>query len=135
MHKWKVKIVKKTQPQPNKPNETATTNDERLRLTAELTRGDGRYIKGLFHKTSMINFQLKVTINNPDFLRISSVTAFFKCGNHIEERKISKECKSTTSIDLDTARFSGNIEASVIVVYNIGLFKTKEIKTTVSKNF
>ena len=42
---------------------------------------------------------------------------------------------STTEIDLPTSEFSGNIEASVVVTYKIGLFKTKQIKATVSKNF
>ena len=130
-----VSKVTKTQQQQNKPNEIATTSDERLKLTAELSSGDGRYVKGLIHKTSMINFRLKVTIDNPDELKIASVTAYFKCGRNTEEMKISRENKSVTSVDLDTARFSGNIEATIIVVYKLALIKSKKIKTTVSKNF
>lgn len=127
--------TKKKQIIDSHPDETATTNDERLRLSAELTKGDGRYTKGIFYKTNMVNFVINVSIKNPDNLKISSVTAIFKCGSNVAERKLSTESRSKTKIDLETSKFSGNIEASVIVVYKLSLFKTKQIKATVSKNF
>ena len=116
-------------------NEAATNNDERLRLHARLERGDGRYNKGIFNKRQMVNFKLTVSIDNPDDLKIQTVIATFKCGKNTVEKKISKMEDSTTEIDLPTSEFSGNIEASVVVTYKIGLFKTKQIKATVSKNF
>lgn len=116
-------------------NEVATNNDERLRLHARLERGDGRYNKGIFNKRQMVNFKLTVSIDNPDDLKIQTVIATFKCGKNTVEKKISKMEDSTTEIDLPTSEFSGNIEASVVVTYKIGLFKTKQIKATVSKNF
>ena len=119
----------------NHPDEFATTADEKLRLSARLERGDGRYQKGFLNKKSMINFLITISIDNPDNLKINSVTAYFKCGRYTCERKLSTACNSTTEIDLETSKFSGNIEASVIAVYKIGLLKTKQIKSTVSKNF
>lgn len=118
------------------PNEFSTNADGNLKLCAELqnTKKD-RYQKGLFRKTSMVNFLIKVTIGNPDNLKIVSVTAYFKCGTNLVEKKLSTNNVSATEIDLETEKFSGNIEASVIVVYKIGLFKSKQIKATVSKNF
>ena len=118
------------------PNEIQTTNDERISLTARLARGDGRYTKGiLWAKKKMISFLLDVSIDNPDNLKISKVTAIFKCNKNTEIKKLSTLEESTTNINLEATNFSGNIQASVIVSYKIGLFKTKEIKTTVSKNF
>lgn len=119
----------------SRPKELSINADGNLKLRAELLRGDGRYQKGLFRKTSMINFLIKVSIDNPDNLKIVSVTAYFKCGANLSEKKLSTNNISETEIDLETEKFSGNIEASVIVIYKIGLFKSKQIKTTVSKNF
>jgi len=127
---------KKSRKIPRGPREENTTNDERISLTARLERGDGRYTKGiLWAKKKMLNFLLNVSIHNPDNLKISKATVIFKCNKNTEIRKISAEEDSTTNINLDATKFSGNIQASVIVVYKIGLFKTKQIKATVSKNF
>ena len=135
------KTNNQTQPKQKPPKqkrhaqETATTNDEKLTLRAELCRGDGRYTKGLFKKVPMLNFVLNIKITNPNSLRITSVTAEFKCGKNTTKQKISTDLVSKTQVDLETSKFSGNIEASIIVVYKIGLTKTKQLKATVSKNF
>lgn len=112
--------------------EHATTTDERLKLTAELVRGDGFYNKGLFHKRKMLNFILKISIKNPDHLKIKSIVAFFKSSRNVQKMKITK---AETVVDLDASLFSGNITASVVIVYKIGLLKTKQIKTSVTKQF
>lgn len=126
---------KQSTPKPKQPDSSCTC-DEQVRLTAELLRGTGRYVKGLFHKVSMLNFQLKIVINNPHNYRIKSVIATFKSSKgHVVQKRIITSERSLTEIDLETEKFSGNISASVVVVYQIGLFKSKQIKTTVSKMF
>ena len=118
-----------------KPHENMTTVDENLRLTAILSRGEGRYTKGLFNKKGMVNFKLEINIQNREGLKISSVTAHIKGKGAQHDRKISTSLRSVTEFDLPTDTYGGNVEASVLVVYKIGIFKSKQIKTTVSKNF
>ena len=80
----------------------------------------------------MLNFILKLRIRNPDELKIKSIVATFKCGGAKQQVKITK---IETPIDLDANIFSGNITASVEMVYKIGLIKSKTIKVSVSKQF
>ena len=125
-------------PAPHKtgrPLESGATADGNLKLTATLERGDGRYIKGIFTKKGMVNFKLKVSIQNQNGLKISSVTAHMKGKGAQLEKRLSTQLESVTEFDLPTDTYGGNIEASIVVVYKIGLFKSKQIKTTVSKNF
>ena len=126
-------------PKKGHPSETATTVDERVRLKAELERGDGRYeIKvGCITLKKMVNFLLNVTIVNPDNLKISKVTATFKCGNNTQKKNLKKDNQSANSIDLPTSKFHGNIEASVVLRYRYGFLnlRSKKITATVSKNF
>lgn len=117
------------------PQETATTIDEKIRLRAELENGEGRYVKGIFNKTKMVNFRLKVKIDNPNNLKISKVTAILRCGKHQTEKNVSTAEQSVTDFDLPTSQYSGNIEVVVIAIYKIGFMRSKQIKTTVSKNF
>lgn len=120
---------------PNQPLEVATTKDENLSLTVELKNGEGYYKKGVFNKTSMLNFLLHVFINNLDNFKITSVTAVFQCGNNSCEKKLSTSSSSTTKIDLDASKFSGNVKVTVTAIYKLGMFKTKQIRSTVSKTF
>ena len=78
-----------------------------------------------------------VSIQNQEGLKISSITAYLKGKGDQLEKKLPAYLESTTEFDLPTDTYGGNIEASivVVVVYKIGIFKTKQIKTTVSKNF
>lgn len=117
------------------PNETATTCDEKIKLSATLLKGDGRYTKGIFKKINMVNFRLQVVIDNPNNLKISNVVATFNCRNHSATKNISTENNSITDIDFETSKFSGNIKVTIVAVYKISLFKTKKISTTISKNF
>lgn len=119
-----------------RPSEKAATEDGKIKLWATLERGDGRYTKGLFNKKGMVNFKLRVGIQNREGLKISKVTAYLKGrgGAHLE-KKLPNTFSSVTEFDLSTDDYGGHIEASVIVVYKIGIFKSKQVKTTVSKNF
>lgn len=118
-----------------RPAESSSTVDGNLKLKATLERGDGRYTKGLFNKKRMVNFKLKVSIQNQEGLKISSITASIKGKGDKFEKKLPTQLESTTEFDLPTDTYGGNIEASIVVVYKIGIFKSKQIKTTVSKNF
>ena len=124
-----------TQHKTGQPAESAATVDGNLKLKATLERGEGRYTKGLFNKKSMVNFKLKVSIQNQEGLKISSVTVFIKGKGESFEKKLSTALVSTTEFDLPVDTYGGHIEASVVVLYKIGIFKSKQIKTTVSKNF
>ena len=128
----------KKSPSPNKtgrPAESGATADDNLKVKATLEKGDGRYTKGLFNKKEMVNFKLRISIENYEGLRISSIVATIKGKDDKLEKKLSTALKSTTEFDLPTRSYGGHIEASVVVVYKIGLFKSKQIKITVSKNF
>ena len=119
-----------------RPAESGATVDGNLKLKATLERGEGRYTKkGIFNKKSMVNFKLRVSIQNQEGLKISSITAYLKGKGDQLEKKLPTYLESTTEFDLPTDTYGGNIEASIVVVYKIGIFKTKQIKTTVSKNF
>jgi hypothetical protein len=117
------------------PHETAATIDENLKVKATLERGDGRYVKGVFNKKNMINFKLNIAIQNLRGLKIIDVVTLIKGKNAEVKKQISTALKSITEFDLPTDVFGGHIEASVVVTYKIGIFKSKQIKTTVSKNF
>ncbi len=133
----------KQQPSPAKhpapkqtgPNESFTTDDQLVKLTATLLAGKGFYKKGLINKKTMLNFRLKVSIKNPEGYKITSAVATFSSNGYSEEMKLSADPSSTTEVDLEGSRFSGNIQATVTVTYKIGLFKTKRIGVTVAKNF
>lgn len=117
------------------PAETSATNDGNIQLKANLERGDGRYTKGLFHKKNMVNFKLRVAIKNQEGLRILKAEALLKGKREQIQKKLPTLLDSVTEFDLPTDDFGGHIEASVLVTYKIGIFKTKTIKATVSKNF
>ena len=128
----------KTAPTPHKtgrPAESGATVDGNLKLHATLEKGDGRYTKGLFNKKGMVNFKLKVSIQNQEGLKISSITAHIKGKGDQLEKRLPTSLQSTTEFDLPTDTYGGNIEVTVEVVYKIGLFKSKTIRATVSKNF
>ncbi|MBQ8424832.1 MAG: hypothetical protein IJX17_02270 [Clostridia bacterium] len=125
-----------TQKKTGRPTETQTAKDENLKVKATLKKGEGRYEKGIFNKKEMINFILSISIENQNDLTIQKITAYIKGKDEKPyEKKISKNLDSITEFDLPTDIYGGNIEASIIVVYKIGLFKSKQIKITVSKNF
>ena len=119
----------------NAPNESAIGKDENLKVKAVLERGDGRYTKGLINKKNMMNFKLRVSIQNQEGLKITGVKALLKGKNAMTEKKLPTSLESVTEFDLPTDTYSGHIEASVVVDYKIGIFKSKQIKLTVSKNF
>lgn len=119
----------------SRPHETAALVDENIKVRAALEKGEGRYIKGIFNKKTMVNFRLKINIQNENGLKISKVTAFIKGKSGTIEKNIPPIIESTTDFNLPTESFGGNVEASVIVIYKIGLFKAKQIKVTVSKNY
>ena len=118
-----------------RPAESGATVDGNLKLKATLEKGEGRYTKGIFNKKGMVNFKLRLSIQNQEGLKISSITAYLKGKGDQLEKKLPTYLESTTEFDLPTDTYGGNIEASIVVVYKIGIFKTKQIKTTVSKNF
>ena len=117
------------------PAETSATNDGKIQLKAHLERGEGRYTKGLFHKKGMVNFKLRVSIKNQEGLKILKAEAFLKGKGEQIQKKLPTLFESVTEFDLPTDDFGGHIEASVLVTYKIGFFKTKQIKATVSKHF
>lgn len=117
------------------PLETAALTDGTIRLKATLERGDGRYTKGLFNKKSMVNFKLRIEVENQDGLKIKSITAYLKGRGDQLEKALPTTLNSVTDFDLPTDTYGGNIEASVVAVYKIGVFKTKQLKVTVSKQF
>ena len=119
----------------SEPFERASGADGNLKVRASLEKGDGRYTKGLFNKKSMMNFRLRVAIQNQDGLKISSIKAILKGKNAIVEKIIPARLQSVTEFDLPTDTFGGHIEAVIYVDYKIGLFKHKQMKLTVSKNF
>lgn len=125
-----------SRPKPNNaPLPTMTTEDEKLRLTAVLERGEGRYTKGLFRKKSMVNFNLKIKIENREGLKISSITAYITGKGETFKCKFKPELLVIESFDLPIDKYGGHIEASVVVEYKLGLFKSKKIRTKISKNF
>lgn len=118
----------------NNDNIKASFTDEHIKLTAALISGDGRYTKGiLWWKKSMVNFQLRVSVYNPDDLRIKKAIAQLKCKNNLKTIKIPTDEESTTKINLDTSEFYGKIQVVVMLTYKLGLSKTKQIKTILSK--
>ena len=118
------------------PNKKASTVDEKLRLTAELVKGAGRYKKGiLWNKKDFLNFKLRIDIENREELKISSIFAEIRCGVYVHKQKVSNGLTSETEFDLPTYAYSGNIEAIVKVKYKIGAFKSKEITAKVSNKF
>lgn len=119
----------------NVPSSTAAVSDERIKMRVTLERGTGRYTKGIIKKVGMVNFVIGVSISNPDNLPIVSVDAVLRSNKDKVEKKLSKALESTTEIDLETSRFSGNIIVTVMATYKIGLFKTKKVTATVSNNF
>ena len=125
----------KFKPGAGKPLEKGATVDQNLKLTVTLESGEGRYKQGWLHKKEMVNFKLCISIENQEDLKISKITATLKGRGDQIEKKISTDLESTTEFDLPVDNFGGVIEASVIVVYKIGFFKTKQLKTTVSKRF
>ena len=126
-------IVKKSKQQnEGKPAEKGATTDVNFKLSVQLEKGEGRYKKGLFKKTNMINFKLITNLYNPKEYKVKSAVAILKCGKNKTEKKIETK-SSVTEFDLPTKEYSGQIEASVIVEYKIGITKTKTIKSTVSK--
>ena len=75
-----------------RPAESGATADGNLKLKATLERGEGRYTKGLFNKKGMVNFKLKVSIQNQEGLKISSITASLKGkGMSLESGFLSSE--------------------------------------------
>lgn len=117
------------------PTETAALTDGTIKLKATLERGDGRYTKGLFNKKSMVNFKLRIQIENQEGLKIKSITAYLKGRGNQLEKALPTTLTSVTDFDLPTETYGGNVEASVIAIYKIGVFKTKQLKVTVSKQF
>lgn len=124
-----------TPKQKNAPHEAATGADGNLKVRAVLEKGEGRYTKGMIHKKSMMNFRLRISIQNRDGLKIKSITAILKGRNAMLEKKLPTSLQSVTEFDLPTDAYGGHIEASVVVDYKIGVFKSKQLKMTVSKNF
>ncbi|MBO5946412.1 MAG: hypothetical protein J6Q69_07385 [Clostridia bacterium] len=125
-----------SRPKPNNaPLPAMTTEDEKLRLTAVLERGEGRYTKGVFIKKNMVNFNLKIKIENREGLKISKITAFITGKGETFQRKLKPELLIIESFDLPTDKYGGHIEASVVVEYKLGIFKSKKIRTKISKNF
>lgn len=128
-------IAKNTRKTPSRPVDTATNVDNNLKLKATLEKGDGRYKKGLFNKQQMINFLLTISIENQNDLRIKKISAHIKGKHDSFVKKLPLSLESTTSFDLPVDSYGGDIEATVEVEYKIGVFKSKEIKVTVSKLF
>ena len=119
--------------------EESTISDELdVSLYVKLEKGKGYYTKGLFNKKKMLNVRLMVDFPTMDY-KFKSMTATFKCRGNTFVKKIPivDEVYQTTDmeVDLDASLFSGNITVTVVGVYKIGLFKTKQIRTTISKNF
>ena len=124
--------IKKTCP----PLEKAASMDEKVKLTATLEKGDGRYKKGFIKKEPMLNFKLSVNIDDRHHaLKIVKVVAIIKGKNKQKQEKLPTKFQSVTSFDLPVNDYGGHIEATVFVTYKIGRRRDKEISATVSKNF
>lgn len=117
------------------PFERASGADGNLKIMASLEKGEGRYTKGLINKKQMMNFKLRISIQNQDGLKISAVKATLKGKNSFVEKSLPTKLQSVTEFDLPTETFGGHIEAIIFVEYKIGLFKSKQMKLTISKNF
>lgn len=118
-----------------RPAESQATADENLKVRATLEKGEGRYTKGIFNKKGMVNFKLRISIKNQEGLKITGITASLKGKGDQLEKKLPTSLESVTEFDLPTDTYGGQVEASIIVIYKIGIFKSKRIKITVSKNF
>ena len=110
--------------------------DGTIKLKATLENGNGRYTKGLFNKKSMVNFKLRIEIENQAGLKIKSITAYLKArrGDQLE-KALPTSLNSVTDFDLSTDTYRGRIEVSVVAVYKIGAFKTKQVKVNVANYF
>lgn len=117
------------------PLEKAALSNDEIALKATLSKGFGRYQKGIFGKKEMVNFKLDIKIDNKQGFKISSIKAIIKGKGDQTEKKLPTFSSSTTEFDLPTDAYGGNVSATVVVVYKIGTFKSKELKVTVSKNF
>ena len=122
-------------PKKKKHPASASTSDENVKFTATLEHGNGRYTKGIFDKREMINCKMNISIQNQKSFKITGVSAFIKGKWDTLEKKLPTSLKSNTDIDLPVDEYGDHIEASVVVTYKIGAFKTKQVKTTVSRNF
>lgn len=128
-----------TPPKTKHANDEATISDELdVYLYAKLENGKGYYTKGLFNKKKMLNVRLLVDFPTWNY-KFKSVTATFKCRGNAFTKKIpivdGTYQTTEVEVDLDGSLFSGNITVTVVGIYKIGLFKTKQIKTTISKTF
>ena len=122
-------------PKKKKHPASASTSDENVKFTATLEHGHGRYTKGVFDKREMINCRMNISIQNQKGFKITGVSAFIKGKWMTLEKKLPTSLKSNTEIDLPIDEYGDHIEASVVVTYKIGAFKTKQVKTTVSRSF
>lgn len=119
----------------NIPPESQVASDEYLKVSVALEKGSGHYTKGVFNKKSLVNFKLNISIANGRGVRISNALAVVKGrGDHMEKR-LSRAAKSSTEFDLPANIYGGNVEITVIIGYRIAIFKNKQIRITVSKNF
>lgn len=116
-------------------NDISATADERITLRVILERGNGKYTEGFIRKVDKLNFVVNVSITNPDNLPIKSVIALFRSGSNKAIKHLGKALKSSTEIDLEASKFSGNIKGTVTVTYKIGMLKTKKLATTVFGHF
>ena len=124
------------QPKNAQPSDVVTRSDERIKLKAEIKRGDGKYELWMIRKKQMFHFIIDINITNPDNLKISDVTAYITgYGNNNFEQKLSTEEQSSNEINMEMLNNSGNVVAQIIVKYKLGLVRTKKITLTVSKNF
>ena len=119
-------------------DESTISDELDVSLFVKLEKGKGYYTKGIFNKKKMLNVVLMVDFPTCDY-KFKSMTATFKCRGNTFVKKIpivDKVYQTTDmEVDLDASLFSGNITVTVVGIYKIGVFKTKQIKTTISKTF
>lgn len=128
----------RTEKEKAKHNEASVEDEAGASMRITLSMGKGYYTKGIFKKVKMLNLLLYVDCYTGDY-KLKSLKATIKCGSNIITKKVPASTEYRDSrelvLDLDASLFKGKITATVVGIYKIGLFKTKEIRKSVWDTF
>lgn len=114
-------------------NSAFTIKEGKRSLSVEIVNGDGLIIKkNLLSQKKYIHFGLKVKYKGTDVLK-SLKAEIPKLNGGVKSISLNE---GFNGISLETSEFCfPNIRVTVKAVIKLGLFTTKELKCTVSKNF
>ena len=114
-------------------NSAFTIKEGKRSLSVEIVNGDGLIIKkNLLSQKKYIHFGLNVKYKGTDVLK-SLKAEIPKLNGGVKSISLNE---GFNSISLETSEFCfPNIRVTVKAVIKLGLFTTKELKCTVSKNF